>query len=58
MHNFGASICPIFVHFGAHAAFFSEVRLFLAQQLKILSVSFKQISIERRAALCKNQAKS
>jgi hypothetical protein len=58
MPNFGAYISPIFVHSGAYAAFFSWFRLFLDQQHKIDSVSFKQISIERWAVLCKNQAKS
>jgi hypothetical protein len=58
MPNFGAWICPIFVHFATYSAFLSWFRLFLAQQHKIDSESFKQISIERRAALCKNQAKS
>jgi hypothetical protein len=30
----------------------------LALQLKIATVSFMQLSTERQAALCKNQAKS
>jgi hypothetical protein len=58
MPNFGAYIRPIFVHSGANAAFFSWFRLFLDQQHKIDSVSFKQIPIERRSVICKNQAKS
>ena len=44
--------------FWCSCSIFDWFWLFLASQLKIASVSFKQLSIERRAALCKNQVKS
>ncbi len=50
MHHLGSFWCS--------CSIFTQFRLFLALQLKIRSVSFMQLSIERRAALCKNQAKS